>query len=224
MCLRRDKAYMETISGTRLRHEIERIAEEDRAGDIVRMAERWGVLEATHLALTLDRRGSRSVSGLGVLRKSHRDVVLFCLLLAQASLAEAEDAIGRLEMTGRQAAVVAGFLAIRHDETSLGTELLPSRVVELLSPRPVESIEAFMLRTPGLAARQARRYLQEWRFVRPRLSGRDLQRLGIASGPALGSMLKMLRSARLDGDMRTKEQELALVRRLSGSEAKRSRD
>ncbi len=131
--------------------------------------------------------------------------------------------MGRLDLTGRQAAVVAGFLAMRHDEATLDTELSASHAVELLSPRPVEAIEAFVLRAPARAARQARRYLKEWRFVRPRLSGRDLQRLGVASGPAVGSTLNLLRAAKLDGDVTTKEDEVALVRKIAGKEARRSR-
>ncbi len=223
-CFRRDRAYLETISGTRLRHEFERIAEEARVADMVRMAERWGVLEATHPAFALGRRSGRALSGLRALRRSHRAAVLFCLLLAQASPVEAEDTISRLELTRRQAAAVAGFLAIRHDEGSLNTGLLPSRVFQLLSPRPVEAVEAFVLNAPARAASRARRYLEEWRLVRPRLSGQDLQRLGIASGPALGSMLSKLRAARMDGNVRTKEDEVALVRKSFGSEARRSGD
>lgn len=215
-CLERDRGYAETISGTRLRREFERIAVEQQVGRIIRLAARRQVLEAAHQEFTLDSRELRAVSRLPQLSASHRDVAFFCILLAQAAPAEAEEAIGRLAMTGRQAEAVAGLLGIqRHAGELSAPDVRPSRVVELLSPRPVEAVESFALIAPVRAARRVRRYLDEWRFVRPRLDGSDLQRLGIERGPAVGSMLNALLAARLDGRVTTSEDEVGLVRELA---------
>jgi tRNA nucleotidyltransferase (CCA-adding enzyme) len=213
--LTRDRGYVETISGARLRREIERIAVEAEVGTILRLAARRHVLEAAHQELILDSRKLRAASSLPALRTSHRSAVLFCLLLSGAAPAEAEDAIGRLAMTGQQAEAVAGLLGMRRFAGELAAAgVQPSRVAELLSPRPMEAVETFALIGPARAAKRARRYLDEWRFVRPRLDGSDLQQLGIACGPAVGSMLKALRAARLDGRVSTREDEVALVREL----------
>ncbi len=214
--LQRDRGYVETLSGTRLRREFERCAVEEKVGNIVRLAARRHVLEAAHQEFSLASRELRAVSRLPTLPTSHRDALLFCILLAQAAPSLAEDAIGRLAMTGRQAEAVAGLLGIRRLVQELSAaEAKPSRVAELLSPRPMEAIESFTLIGPVRAARRARRFLDEWRFVRPRLDGSDLQRLGIPRGPAVGSTLKELRAARLDGRVATSEDEVALVRELA---------
>ncbi len=215
-CLERDRGYVETISGTRLRREFERIAAEGEVGSIVRLAARRHVLEAAHQELTLDSRKLRAVSRLPTLPMSHRNAALFCMLLAQAAPLQAEDAIGRLAMTGRQASAVAGLLGIQRLAGELAAaDAKPSRIAELLSPRPVEAVESFALIGPARAARRARRYLDTWRFVRPQLDGSDLRRLGIARGPAVGSALKALRAAKLDGRVTTSEEEVALVRELA---------
>ena len=223
-CLGRDRGYLETISGTRLRREFERIAIEVEVGRIIRLAARRHVLEAAHQEFTIESRKLRAVARLPTLPASHRDAVLFCILLAQAAPSGAEGAIGRLAMTGRQAEAVAGLLGIqRHagELSAAGTK--PSRIAELLSPRPVEAIESFALFGPARAVRRVRRYLDEWRFVRPQLDGSDLQRLGIARGPAVGSTLKALLAARLDGRVVTNEDEVALVRELAEAKMSSSR-
>ena len=127
-------------------------------------------------------------------------------------------------MTGRQAEAVAGLLGIQRLAGELSAaEARPSRIAELLSPRPVEAVESFALIGPARAARRARRYLDEWRFVRPRLDGNDLQRLGVARGPALGSTIHALRAAKLDGYVMTSEDEVALVRELTEARVSSSR-
>jgi hypothetical protein len=46
------------------------------------------------------------------------------------------------------------------------------------------------------------------------MDGEDLKKLGVKPGPRLGSMLERLREAKLDGQVITREDEEALVRRL----------
>ena len=109
-----------------------------------------------------------------------------------------------------------GLLALRSDEGKLAEpSLRPSEAVELLAAQPIDALEAFaLIAQRRLAADRARRYLDGWRFVRPRLNGRDVEELGVAHGPKVGEVLSALRRARLDGRTKTREDELALVRRM----------
>ncbi|MCH8160998.1 MAG: CCA tRNA nucleotidyltransferase, partial [Chloroflexi bacterium] len=81
VCLERDRGYIDTISGTRLRREFERIAVEADVGSIVRLAARRNVLESAHPAFTPDAGELRAVSRLPTLSTSHRDAALFCIPL-----------------------------------------------------------------------------------------------------------------------------------------------
>ncbi len=213
--LRRDLSFLDAVSGTRVRHELERIAVEERVSEILRRAENRGVIEATHAAFSAGETQRRAAARLEELPPAHRDAALFCILLSDASPAAVEQAMGRLEVTGRQAAILGAFVALRAQEPKLmATGLRPSEAARLLSPRPVEAIEAFALVAERRAAEAARRYLGSYRLVRPRLNGDDVQALGVPEGPQVGSALASLRAARLDGKTHSREDEAALIEEL----------
>jgi tRNA nucleotidyltransferase (CCA-adding enzyme) len=208
----RDLSYIASISGARVRHELERIAIEPRAAAILARGEALGALGATHAALrfapvadAVERAVQRAMP--------HRMEVGFALLLAGASEGQRHDAIGRLALTGAQDAAVRGVVGLQGIATNLGEEgLPPSEVVRLLEGRPVAAIEAFaLLREGSPAGERARQYLDEWRRVRPRLDGHDLAALGVEPGPPVGTLLRLLRDARLDGRTRDRDAEERLV-------------
>jgi tRNA nucleotidyltransferase (CCA-adding enzyme) len=213
--LHRDVSYLDTISGARLRSEFERIAQEKRPGAIVAATARSDALETVHPALRPGARTLRAVSRITRLPSTQRDAVLFALLLADAPYPHVEPAIERLSLRSKQAAAVRGLRSLQAVETQLGRPgLRPSAVARLLAPHSVEAIEAFALIASSLAASRARRYVVHWRHVRPRLNGRDVQALGVAPGPKLGRVLEALHEARLDGTVRSRRGEEALVMKM----------
>ena len=213
--LRRDLPYLRAISGARLRQEFERIVAEPKLAAVLRIAGKLGVLVAAHPALRVGPPELRAAGRIG--ESSPRDEVLFCLLLSGASSQKAKGAIERLALTGRQAEAVRGLLALERNEKKLArAPLRHSEAARLLEPYPVAAIEAFALLTPErLAARRARRYLDEWRSMHSHLDGRDVEALGVARGPRIGKALALLRDARLDGRTKTREDEMDLVRRMT---------
>ena len=94
----------------------------------------------------------------------------------------------------------------------------------LRSPRPLSEkvffLEKFPL--PVLLAQAAERKegrvllercLKEYFSLSPHLSGERLKEKGVPPGPLLGEMLKKLRAARLDGLVKSEEDEWALLRK-----------
>ncbi len=61
------------------------------------------------------------------------------------------------------------------------------------------------------------RYEESWKRVQPALNGHDLQAMGIPRGPRYGEILSRLRAARLDGEIHTREEEVAMVERMSAA-------
>jgi tRNA nucleotidyltransferase (CCA-adding enzyme) len=57
-------------------------------------------------------------------------------------------------------------------------------------------------------------YLNQLRYVRTALTGDDLLQWGIASGPRIKEVMELLREARLDGKVRTREEELKMVKQV----------
>ncbi len=58
-------------------------------------------------------------------------------------------------------------------------------------------------------------YLSRWRYIKPRTTGRTLIRLGIPPGPAYQAILNRLRTAWLDGKVKTIEGEKKLLDKLT---------
>lgn len=57
-------------------------------------------------------------------------------------------------------------------------------------------------------------YLENWRFLKSYTNGASLKELGIPTGPDYKILLKNLRAARLDGKIKTKEEEQAFLGKL----------
>jgi tRNA nucleotidyltransferase (CCA-adding enzyme) len=212
--LRRDLEYLGSISGARLRHEFERIASEERVAAIVSLAAKLGALSALEPSICVSVRQLKAIEQVPDAGTANRkEAIFFPLLLCGEPDQQTEAQISRLALTGRQAAAVRSCVRLRRDEARLGKgSLRPSQVVELLSETPPEAIEGFALLTDSPLVRdRLRRYLDEWRFMRPRLNGRDIEALGVAHGPAVGAALAALRTARLDGVVSTRDDEVVLV-------------
>jgi tRNA nucleotidyltransferase (CCA-adding enzyme) len=59
-----------------------------------------------------------------------------------------------------------------------------------------------------------REYLVHWRNIKPTLTGNDLKERGLEPGPHFADILRRLRAAWLDGEVVTKDEELALLGKL----------
>jgi tRNA nucleotidyltransferase (CCA-adding enzyme) len=209
----RDLDYISTISGARVRRELERIALEPRAPEIFARAEALGALAATNRGLRF-RPVAAAIREAVQRSMPHPVEVIFALLLSSAKEGDRNDAIARLALKNVEEAAVRGLVALQAIDAQLGEDSLPpSEAVRLLEGRPVAAIEPYaLLREGSPAGERALRYLDEWRRLRPRLDGHALAELGVETGPQVGALLRMLRDARLDGRTRDRDDEERLVR------------
>ena len=63
---------------------------------------------------------------------------------------------------------------------------------------------------------QALRYLRRWRSLKPALDGHALLAMGAKPGPRLGEVLRHLKAAKLDSEVRSRGDEERMARRLLG--------
>jgi len=66
----------------------------------------------------------------------------------------------------------------------------------------------------SLPGRRVEQYLREWREITPRLTGEDLKRKGIPPGPVYAKILEELKLARIDGLVKSKEEEEILAEKI----------
>jgi len=212
--LKRDLVYLDTISGARLRHELVRLLAEDEPEEGLLRCQELGVLAAIHKALRFDdelavafRRARRARQA------PPRPEPYLGLLGARLSPADAEAVALRLTLTKRQRQALEGAADLAQLLPWLSrADLRPSQVVDRLEPYLLPAVEAWALvASQSAAGEKLGHYLAEWRYVKPSLDGRALERLGVMRGPAMGDVLRLLRTARLDGQVSSRRGEVELV-------------
>jgi tRNA nucleotidyltransferase (CCA-adding enzyme) len=216
LALRRDVSYLDTISGARLRQELLRLLAEERPETTLLLCQRLGVLEAVHPALRFDRRLAVAFRAARRWGAPLGPELRLALLGTPLSPDEAGGVARRLVLSARERRALEGAAGLGVIMNELARpRLRPSRAVELLGPYPEPNLWAWSLVAPSpTVRRRLRRYLEVWRYVQSTLDGRALDRLGVPHGPLVGEAMRMLRAARLDGHVRSRKGEVAVVRRL----------
>jgi len=217
--LRRSLDMLDTISGDRLKNELALWLNESHPEKILRRASRLGVLAKLHPSLAWDPAMStafrRSACGDGTATSQ----LYFCLLSHKLDEVELYELLGRLNLTGS-----------RLDLLSHQSLELKGKRGELDRPGIKNSALYFKLREYDITAirascyyakapvlrRKLELYLDRLRNVKTSLGGNELLKLGVKQGPKLGTILKKLLAARLDGTVLSKSDEVNLARRLAG--------
>ena len=214
---------MDTVSGDRLRHELERILEEkDPLPALERVAE-LGVLAAVDPAFKSDY----ALSKLHTVSFPAGDpdfrltpLAYLSALVYHFSPADAEGLVRRLSLPRSWARVVRDTIEVRRREAELSfSSLSPSQLYDLLEGLSQEVVLiASLLTESALVRRRLEQFLNELANVRPTLNGQDLLEMGVAEGPQVGQILRRLQEARLDGKVTTAEGERRLVQNILGGE------
>jgi tRNA nucleotidyltransferase (CCA-adding enzyme) len=88
----------------------------------------------------------------------------------------------------------------------------PSEAVDVLEAYSFKALEVVSAALPdGEIKRTLHRYLLEWWHVKPKTTGHDLKKRGIPPGPKYNEILRRLRAAWLDGNVKTEEEERNLL-------------
>ena len=211
----RDLAQLDTISGDRLRHEIERLLREPLAPTMLQEAEELGVLRAVHPALHLPPDLLDKLREMGGVNRVEDEAVLLGLLVFSAPPPQVLGLVSRLNLAGRSSRVVRDVASLRRSLDMLGRpDVRPSAVAEVLRGLDEAAIKACAIAVHGSAAKERLEgYLDRLRYVETELNGDDLLRLGVPQGPEVGRILDLIIKARLDGLLSTREDEETLVRR-----------
>ena len=213
--LKRDVPMLDTISGDRIRHELELILQEECPEKILRRAEELGVLAKLHSALKGD--GWLAGKFQQARQLSSPDLPLAGLYLAlltySLSSEENEHLISRLRLSKSIAQIIRDTISIKVKLQSLADpKLTPSRIYRLLHGYSPLAITANSLASDSdVACRHIQLFLDKLRYIKPALTGDDLKKMGIAAGPRIKEILHLLLEARLDGKVASRQGEESLV-------------
>jgi tRNA nucleotidyltransferase (CCA-adding enzyme) len=216
--LNRDIPMLDTISGDRIRHELEHIFEEKRPELVIKRLGDLGVLDRLSPSLRGDGWIAGKFDDARRLKKPNQlPSLYFCLLIYSFSEKDIEQFLARLNIPAKLSRAMRDTL---HLKTSLPTmdkpSLKPSEIYYLLREYEPVAIQVNAIASESSTIhRHLQLFLTKLRYVRTALDGEELKKLGISAGPEMGKILEVLHKAKLDGEVRTKADEKKLALSLS---------
>jgi len=213
--LKRDIPMLDTISGDRIRYELECILKEVHPEKVLRRAEELGVLPK--LPSSLKGNGwlaERFEQARKINSPSPPPVGLYlALLVYPLTNKEIEALISFLRLPKLSAQTLRDTIELKAKLPALANpKIKPSQIYHLLHGYNPTAITANSLASESLVACQhINLYLDKLRYVKPALTGEDLKRMGVAPGPRMKGILQRLHDARLDGKVKSKQGEAEMV-------------
>lgn len=214
--LKRDTAMLATISGDRLRHELELILKEELPEKVLRRADELGVLTKLYPPLKADDwLAEKFYRARQISLPESPSVALYLSLLAyRLTSDEIEQLISYLRLPKLSARALRDTIAIKAKSEHLSVSgLAPSRIHSLLHGYVSTALIANSAAADSItAAEHIELFYNVLRFIRPALAGEDLKGLGVPAGPKIGEMLNLLLEAKLDGRAKNRREEEETVR------------
>lgn len=218
MMMARDATHLGSISGARVRGELERVFGEERPAEILEALRDCGGLRAIHPALDLPDDALAAVGRAAALDCGDRALALLGALAYWVPDGDRAGLVGRLSMSAAWARVVDDVGLVKAELDALaGADVRRSEIYDRLTGRHCAAIAACAVCVgDGEVAGRLELYGRELAGARAALTGDDLLGLGMAQGPAVGRLLGELLRLRLDGELGTREEELEYARERIG--------
>ncbi len=216
--LKRDIPMLDTISGDRIRHELELILKEKQPELAIKWLGELGVLSRISPSLKGDGWIAEKFDKARRLKKpAQLPSLYFCLLVYSFSEKDIEQFLAHLNIPAKLSRAMCDTLCLKARLPLLDKPALkPSEVYYLLRGYEPLAIQTNALATESpMIHRHLQLFLTKLRYVRTSLDGEDLKRLGISAGPEMGKVLQTLHKAKLDAKVRTKADEKKLALSLS---------
>lgn len=221
-------SMLNRVTGERIRHELYLILQEREPERVLGRLDGLNVLAAIHPRLSCgDSTWERFVELRQVLTEGQWNIDLeangqpapglyMALLTYELSRTELESLAAYLKIFRSDLALLRQVLDLKELEPSLAQPDLSSREsYALLRYSTTRSRLVHWLSTDSERVRgRLWRYETELRHIQPVVDGAYLKSLGLKPSPLFSKLLSAVRDARLDGQIRTEEEERALIDRL----------
>jgi tRNA nucleotidyltransferase (CCA-adding enzyme) len=229
--LRQARPLLDRVSGERVQGELELIFEEPKAEAILARLQELDLLGAIHPALGWDGRTAEAFRDAASfvppsdwrLRAALPPVgIRYAVWTAGRAPEEARSAAVRLRLRrSYQRMVEETALVVRELGRQATLAEPPSALTARWDACHESSLAAAYLVLEGAGRDLVHKYLSAWRHVQPRTDGEALRRRGLPAGPAFARILGRLRSARIDGEVTSDEEEEKLLDAILAHEGAR---
>ncbi|HLA05966.1 MAG TPA: hypothetical protein VJ022_00870, partial [Anaerolineales bacterium] len=199
-------AVLRNLSRERIRHELDLIFEEHEVHSMFARMLKLEVLDALDLPLFKEELAgyieAKPEEELGI--PDNRVVLGYLLWLTNSTQAKIQNlAQNRLSFTSELTDILVSASNLKRLLPSL-KDKKPSGWTFALENNPLVSVYGVYLITREQPLMD---YLKSWRHVKPSTTGGDLKQRGLEPGPKYGEILRQLRAAWLDGDVKSEEEE-----------------
>ena len=219
--LERDIPMLDTISGDRIRHELEHIFEEKLPELVVKRLAELKILRRISPFLKGDGWIAEKFEKARRLKRSTQlHLLYFCLLIYSFSEAETEQFVDRLNIPAKLSRVLRNTVGLKARLSLLDrASLKPSDIYYLLREYEPIAIQANAVASESVTVNhRLQLFLKKLRYVRTSMDGEGLKGLGISAGPEMGKVLRILHKAKLDGEVKTREDEEKLALSLKAGD------
>jgi tRNA nucleotidyltransferase (CCA-adding enzyme) len=219
--LKRDIRMLDTISGDRIRHEVELVFKERQPEFVMNRFAQLGVLQRISPFLKGDGWIVEKFDRARRLKKpAQLPSLYFCLLIYSFSEEELQQFLARLNIPAKLSRAMRDTLRLKNRLPLLDrSSLKPSEIYY-----PLREYEPVAIQTNAIASDSStvhhhlQLFLTKLRYVRTSLDGEELKKLGVSAGPEMGKVLQILHRAKLDGEVRTRADERNLALSLSAGQ------
>lgn len=221
------------LSSKRLLTELRLILEEQDPRDCIRRLNELEILQVIHPALNLDANTIHLLDSLYhvvawydlLYRKQtpQKWIIYLAGILSKLTPEQRTEAAARLGIEGSKAKMVteapdkAAAICKRLQQMKRPKNSL---IYKLLQDLPLEILLFSMALCSEKVRQLISHYITHLLLVQPELTGNDLKKLGFTPGPVYRKILDRLLEARLDNEVRDRQEETALVIKEFGEEKK----
>jgi tRNA nucleotidyltransferase (CCA-adding enzyme) len=219
------------LSGSRLYEELILTFNETEPVKAIRRLSHYGLLKVIHQNLLFDEKLEAMLQSvhdalswfnlLFLEEQSDKGTIYLMALLSVLSVEERETAFARLLMPSKLKEKINKGIVSSRGLIRLLPLRDPAKIYKTICHLDIETILFAMAAADSDdKKREISSYLIELRKVKPQTTGTDLMSMGIPPGPVYSEILDALLDEKLRGKLKTKDDELAFIRkdaRFSGS-------
>ncbi len=218
------------VSGERLREEIELLLKEKDPLKAIKRMRGLHELRFIHPKIRFDKASEEACGNIKALygqfqeyfsRKRGIDLwlVYFMVLIDGLNMKETLDVCARFAMKRSDRMRLTACKQFGSRVSRLLRDkrpVRPSEVYRLLEPLPYETLLFFMAKSGRrLIKRRVTDFLTKYNGIRIGIRGEDLKALGMTPGPEFTQILEKTLSAKLDGKLKNKREELRFAGKLA---------
>ena len=207
------RPLVERLSAQRIRHELDLVLDEPNAVAILKRLDQLDLLSIIHSTLSnFNQTNLATATSEGAVLQNRNSRWILWLMHLKSQ---------EIEFLNERLHFPADLLKSLHSAALLNANLTtvvglkPSKVVEFLEGYSIKALEVLSIAVEDTEIKNIlTRYLVEWWHLKPETTGHDLKKRGIPPGPKYTEILRRLRAAWLDGEVKTEAEEKALLNNL----------